>query len=209
MSIVVFDHLIESDRLEVIDIYAGIQHQRVLLNQGPILGISIGVNVPMNHIAAHHVRPRHHWIMAERQLMLAVCGVEQIAGTFKPEREIAFLNPCPVMIADNKMLLPSELPQVFLRRFSISEHQITKDIDCVGIGDFFIPFFNKTLIHLINAGKRTIAKLDNIAMPQMEVACEEYHVSSPHFLFTEVQFGARAAKRSTEPSFLHPPVKGL
>ena len=70
---VVLDHLIESDRLEVVDINAGIQHQRILLNQGPILSISIGMDVPMSHIAAYHVRPRHHWVMAERQLMLAVC----------------------------------------------------------------------------------------------------------------------------------------
>ena len=48
---VVLDHLIESDRLEVVDINAGIQHQRILLNQGPILSISIGVDVPMSHIA--------------------------------------------------------------------------------------------------------------------------------------------------------------
>ena len=84
MSSVVLDHLIESDRLEVVDINAGIQHQRIHLNQGPILGIRIGVDVPKSHIATYHVRPRHHWIMAERQLMLAVCSVEQIVGTFKP-----------------------------------------------------------------------------------------------------------------------------
>ena len=84
MSSVVLDHLIESDRLEVVNINTGIQHQRILLNQGPILGIRIGVDVPMSHIAAYHVRPRHHWVMAERQLMFAVCSVEQIVGTFKP-----------------------------------------------------------------------------------------------------------------------------
>ena len=65
MSSVVLDHLIESGRLEVVDINAGIQHQRILLNQGPILSIRIGVDVPMSHIAAYHVRPRHHWVMAD------------------------------------------------------------------------------------------------------------------------------------------------
>jgi len=136
----------------------------------------------VSHIAPHHVRPRHHRIMAQGQLVFPVCGVEQVVDALKPLVQVALFDPASVVIPYDQMLLPFELPEIFLRRFFVSEHEITKDINRIGICNFVVPLFDENSIHLFDTSERSIAETDDVAMPKMEIACEEYHQRSPRFL---------------------------
>lgn len=121
--------------------------------------------------------------MAQGQLVLPIRGIEQVVYTFKPQGQVALLDPASVMVADNQMLLSLKLPEVFLWRFFIAEHEVAEyKYGVIVTDDFAVPILNKSGIHLFDTAERPIAETDNVAMPKVEITCEEYHQHSPRFL---------------------------
>lgn len=75
------------------------------------------------------------------------------------------------------------------------------DIDGIILSDLLVPLVNQKLVHILNAIEWSIAMTDNIAVTKVEIACEENHVSSPHFLLRLVHTLSVAARYTTPPSF--------
>jgi hypothetical protein len=74
------------------------------------------------------------------------------------------------MIPDDQMLFPLQCVQVFFRRFSVPEKEITDDIDGIVSVNTGIPVPDKRLIHFFSGAEGSGAVPDDILMSQMQVS---------------------------------------
>lgn len=86
------------------------------------------------------------------------------------------------MIPKDKMFLPPQPPQVFLRRLLIAVNKVAEDIDGIFPCDLAVPVFDEGFVHLLDTGKRSIAKADAVLVTEMQVRGKEDHGVSPSFL---------------------------
>ena len=101
MTVVVLLHFLKGNRCKTVDIRTGIQHQIVLPNERPVVGIGVAVDVTEHHVASGHVRPGHHGVMAERHLPLAVTNEVQVIHALEEVFEVALLDPVPVVVSED------------------------------------------------------------------------------------------------------------
>lgn len=139
MTVVVLLHFLKGNRCKTVDIRTGIQHQIVLPNERPVVGIGVAVDVTEQHVASGHVRPGHHGVMAERHLPLAVTNEVQVIHALEEVFEVALLDPVPVVVSDDEVLFALELLQVLFGRLLVSEQQVAKNIDGIAVGNLGIP----------------------------------------------------------------------
>ena len=168
MQEIVGFHLLEGDRLEAIDIHPGIQHPLVCLNERPVVRIGISVDVTKDHVAPHDMRPGHHGVVAEGVLPLSVRDIQQIAHAFKESLRLTILDPSPVVILKDEMLLSPQPPQVFLRRLFAPVDEVAEDIDGILPCDLAVPVFDEGFVHLLNAGEGPVAKPDAVLVTEMQ-----------------------------------------
>ena len=74
-----------------------------------------------------------------------------------------------IVVAGYRMNTPIELAQIIAGAAGISEAEVAKMINSVPRPDALVPAADESLIHLLDAGERTMAIFDNVLVPEMSI----------------------------------------
>lgn len=163
---VVRDELVERHGHVAVDLDASIERAVHRPQQGPVRTAAVVVDVPVNVQAALFapVRPGHHRIVAERDVLAAGVDLEQRVHAFEKAGQVGFAHPLPIVVAHDEALPAFETPEVFLGGLLVPEDKVAYDVDGVGIRDARVPVGDEGLVHLLDDREGTVAELYDVGV---------------------------------------------
>jgi hypothetical protein len=75
------------------------------------------------------------------------------------------------MVANDEVLVPGELVKIVRDRSLAAKREIADNVDVIIAVDACVPVVDEGMVHLLDRVEGPIAKLDDVGMAQVKVAC--------------------------------------
>ena len=118
--------------------------------------------------------------MAECQRVCPIRDLKKVVNGNEILAAVHFTYPRAVVITHNQPLLPVKPLQDRFRLLA-AEKQIADDTDGITVLNPAVPIFDDGFVHFLYLLKRTVAKSQDISMPEMGVRYEIKHSITSHF----------------------------
>jgi len=152
-------------RAKIVSIDANVHGERGwFLPQFPV-GMSINMPASLGRVI-----PDAHSVVAKHD-PLAVDG--DLGEVIEPKEVLREFSGLLVMIARHEVDLPAtNLPPICECSSAVADAKISDEVKNIARFNVGIQAVKDHAIHLFNVGKGTIAVLDDVAVPEMEVRCK-------------------------------------
>ena len=116
-------------------------------------------------------REGHKRVVVHDDGTVPVDDHEFVVDAFKESFEVEVPHPRPVMVANDEVFVPGELVKIVRDRSLAAKREIADNIDVIIAVDACVPVVDECMVHLLDRVEGPIAKLDDVGMAQVKVAC--------------------------------------
>ena len=150
-----------------------------------VVDMSVDVEMPFE-IAV----PLGNREMTKTNLVISVGDVFHFVNALETRRCHGIIERFRIVVSDDEMLFALELLEIPIRGLFVFEGKIPDNINLVIIGNSAVPQLDKSPVHFVDIGERTVIKFQNILVTEVQIGCVKNHFFTSFEINNNTNFSA-------------------